>query len=142
MGTTLNIAVPSKGRLKDQAAELFERAGMRLLKNGHERFYPGTLTGMAGVEVEFTSPVEIVHHLKTGRIHLGVTGEDLIHEAFRDVQEKVEFLRPLGFGQADVVVAVPNCWIDVTQMADLEDVAAQFTHAPGRRLRVATKYIN
>jgi ATP phosphoribosyltransferase len=73
---------------------------------------------------------------------MGVTGEDLVHETLPDVETSVEFLAPLGFGRADVVVAVPDCWIDVARMADLEDVAAQFARAHGRRLRVATKYLN
>jgi ATP phosphoribosyltransferase len=138
----LSIAVPSKGRLKDAAAALFEGAGMALSKTGHERLYRGALSGIDGVEVAFLSAAEIVHHLKSGRVHLGVTGEDLIRETLADVDGAVEFLKPLGFGRADVVVAVPDCWIDVARMADLEDVAAQFARAHGRRLRVATKYLN
>jgi ATP phosphoribosyltransferase len=94
------------------------------------------------VEVVYTSAAEVVHQLKTGRVQLGITGEDLIRETLADVDRSVEFLQPLGFGRADVVVAVPNCWIDVANMADLEDVAAQFAVAHGRRLRVATKYMN
>ena len=138
----LTIAIPSKGRLKNQAAELFERAGMPLLRGGHERFYRGKLAGLAGIEVEYTSAAEIAQRLRTGRVHLGVTGEDLIRETFPDVNGMVEFLRPLGFGQADVVVAVPDCWIDVACMADIEDIGAQFARAHGHRLRVATKYMN
>lgn len=141
MATKLTIAVPSKGRLKDQAADLFEHAGMALRKKGHERGYNGALAGLDGVEVVFVSAAEIVHQLRTGRVHLGVTGEDLIRETLADVDGTVEFLAPLGFGRADVVVAVPDCWIDVGGMADLEDVAAQFACAHGRRLRVATKYM-
>lgn len=137
-----NLAVPSKGRLKDQASELFERAGIGLRKSGHERGYRGALAGLDGVEVVYLSAAEIVHQLKAGGVHLGVTGEDLIRETLGDVDGSVEFLRPLGFGRADVVVAVPDCWIDVGGMADLEDVAAQFARAHGRRLRVATKYMN
>jgi ATP phosphoribosyltransferase len=136
------IAVPSKGRLKEQAAELFERAGLGLRARGHERGYRGRLEGIDDVEVEYTSASEIVHQLKAGRVHLGITGEDLVREMLADVDAKVEFLKPLGFGQADVVVAVPDCWLDVSRMADLEDVAAQFSRAHGRRLRVATKYLN
>lgn len=83
-----------------------------------------------------------MHQLKAGRVHLGITGEDLVRETLVDVDAKVEFLTPLGFGHADVVVAVPDCWLDVSRMADLEDVAAQFSRAHGRRLRVATKYLN
>jgi ATP phosphoribosyltransferase len=136
------IAVPSKGRLKEKAAELFERAGMALRAKGHERGYRGRLEGLDDVEVEYTSAAEIVHQLKAGRVHLGITGEDLVRETLADVDAKVEFLMPLGFGQADVVVAVPDCWLDVSRMADLEDVAAQFARSHGRRLRVATKYMN
>ncbi|MGV1013830.1 MAG: ATP phosphoribosyltransferase [Methyloceanibacter sp.] len=142
MAAKLIIAVPSKGRLKDQAAALFERAGIALQKSGHERGYRGALAGLDGVEVVYISAAEIVHQLKTGRVHLGVTGEDLIRETLPDVEAAVEFLTPLGFGRADVMVAVPDCWLDVVRMADLEDVAAQFARLHGRRLRVATKYMN
>ncbi|MGC2408602.1 MAG: ATP phosphoribosyltransferase [Methyloceanibacter sp.] len=142
MGAKLIIAVPAKGRLKDAAAGLFEQAGLALRKSGHERRYRGLIEGLDGVEVVFLSAAEIVHQLKAGRIHLGVTGEDLIRETLPDAEARVEFLRPLGFGRADVVVAVPDCWIDVACMADLEDVAVQFARAHGRRLRVATKYMS
>lgn len=136
------IAVPSKGRLKEKAAELFERAGYPLRVKGHERGYRGQLEGLSDVEVEYTSAAEIVHRLKAGRVHLGITGEDLVRETLTDVDGTVEFLRPLGFGHADVIVAVPECWLDVSRMADLEDVAEQFAREHGRRLRVATKYMN
>ncbi len=138
----LTIAVPSKGRLMDQTADLFGRADLGLRKVGHERGYRGALDAFDDVEVMFLSASEIVHHLRAGRVHLGVTGQDLVHETIVDLDADVEFLVPLGFGRADVIVAVPNCWIDVTCMADLEDVAAQFARAHGHRLRVATKYMN
>jgi ATP phosphoribosyltransferase len=142
MTAKLSIAVPSKGRLKDQAAALFERAGLALRSKGHERGYRGTIDRLDGVEVVYTSAAEIVHQLKNGRIQLGITGEDLVREMLPDVDRSVEFVAPLGFGRADVVVAVPDCWIDVAGMVDLEDVAAQFARVHGRRLRVATKYMN
>jgi ATP phosphoribosyltransferase len=139
---SLSIAIPSKGRLKDQVAYLFERAELALRVKGHERGYRGSLGALGGVDVVYTSAAEIVHQLKAGRVHLGITGEDLIRETLADVDGSVDFLAPLGLGHADVVVAVPDCWIDVTRMADLEDVAAQFARTHGRRLRVATKYMN
>jgi ATP phosphoribosyltransferase len=142
MAAKLTIAVPSKGRLKDQAAELFERSGLALRKTGHERGYRGALEGLDGVEVIYVSAAEIVHQLKAGRVNMGITGEDLIRETLADVDGTVEFVAPLGFGRANVVVAVPDCWIDVDRMADLEDVAAQFARTHGRRLRVATKYMS
>jgi ATP phosphoribosyltransferase len=138
----LSIAVPSKGRLKDQVAQLFTRAGLPLRMVGHERGYRGALSGLDGVEIVFLSAAEIVHQLKGGRVHLGVTGEDLVRETLPDVDAAVAFLAPLGFGRADVVVAVPDCWIDVARMEELDDVAAQFARQHGRPLRVATKYMN
>lgn len=142
MAAQLAIAVPSKGRLKEQAADLFARAGMALRVKGHERGYRGRLENFDRVEVVYTSAAEIVHELRSGRVQLGITGEDLIRETLPDADSAVEFILPLGFGRADVVVAVPDCWIDVSRMADLEDVAVQFAAAHGRRLRVATKYMN
>lgn len=138
----LTIAVPSKGRLMQAATDLFEQSGLALRKVGHERGYRGRLEGIDGVEIMFLSSADIVGHLKVGRIHFGITGEDLIRENIADMDATVESLRPLGFGRADVVVAVPDCWIDAVRMADLEDVAAQFAREHGRRLRVATKYMN
>ena len=142
MKGALIIAIPSKGRLKDATAETFQRAGLSLKRIGHERGYRGVLEGLKSVEIAYLSAAEIVHQLKVGRVHLGVTGEDLIRETIADVDGTVEFLRPLGFGRADVIVGVPDCWVDVSRMADLEDVAAQFMREHGRRLRVATKYMN
>ncbi|ODR97461.1 ATP phosphoribosyltransferase [Methyloceanibacter stevinii] len=139
---SLVIAVPSKGRLKEQAASLFEAAGYTLRVKGHERGYRGQLDGLPDVAVEYTSAAEIVHQLRAGRVHLGITGEDLVRESLHDVDSRIEFLAPLGFGHADVVVAVPECWLDVSRMADLEDVAEQFARSHGRGLRVATKYMN
>ena len=139
---SLVIAVPSKGRLKENATALFEAAGYALRVKGHERGYRAQLEGLPDVEVEYTSAAEIVHQLKAGRVHLGITGEDLVRETIHDADSTVEFLRPLGFGQADVIVAVPACWLDVSRVADLEDVAEQFARAHGRGLRVATKYMN
>ena len=94
MAATLTIAVPSKGRLKDNADALFERAGLALRKTGHERGYSGVMQGLDGVEVAFLSAAEIVHQLESGRVHMGVTGEDLVRETLPDVETSVEFLAP------------------------------------------------
>jgi ATP phosphoribosyltransferase len=106
------------------------------------RDYRGVLREIPGVEVAFLSASEIVSQLATGAAHLGVTGEDLVRETMADADQKVELLTPLGFGHANVVVAVPQAWIDVRTMADLEDVAAAFHARRGQRMRVATKYVN
>lgn len=142
MTDSLIFAVPSKGRLMEQTADALAKVGLILRKTGSERGYRGEIEGMEGVEVAFVSSSEIAHYLKSGQAHLGITGEDLIREHIIDADERVELLHPLGFGHADVVVAVPDCWIDIRTVAHLQAMAPAFRRAHDRRLRVATKYTN
>jgi len=137
----LILAVPSKGRLMEQTETRFKASGLELRKIG-SRGYRGEIVGVANVEVAYVSSSEIVQLLKSGEVHLGVTGEDLVRESIADAESRVAFLQPLGFGFADVIVAVPEFWIDVVTMADLEEAAAVFRRRHGRRMRVATKYMN
>src|SRR6516165_9453615 len=136
------LAVPSKGRLQGNAAAFFARAGLDIVQGRGSRDYRGTLKGLDGVEIAFLSASDIVAQLAAGSVHMGVTGEDLIRETIGDADSKVALLTPLGFGFANVIVAVPRAWIDVRTMADLEDVAAAFRAKRGERMRVATKYVN
>ena len=138
----LVLAVPSKGRLQENATAFFGRAGLKFVKSRGERDYRGAIAGVDGAEVAFLSASEIVAQLASGAAHLGITGEDLVREQVADADSAVEMLTPLGFGQANVVVAVPQAWIDVRNMADLEDVASTMRARHGRKLRVATKYVN
>lgn len=139
---SLVLAVPSKGRLQENAAAFFARAGLTLAQNAGARDYRGRLVGVPGVEVRYLSASEIAAQLAAGSAHLGITGEDLIRESLPDARGQVELLTPLGFGQATVVVAVPQAWIDVRAMSDLDEVAAEMRVRHGKRLRIATKYIN
>lgn len=138
----LILALPSKGRMMEEAAARFTRAGMALTKSQSARGYRGDLTGMLDVEVHYVSASEIAGRLRAGSVHLGITGEDLVREASAEDDGRVPSLRPLGFGHADVVAAVPNSWLDVTRLADLETVGLAYRRRYGRRLRVATKYMN
>ncbi|MBO0733243.1 MAG: ATP phosphoribosyltransferase [Methylocapsa sp.] len=135
----LVLAIPSKGRLQENAAAFFARAGLEIVRGA--RGYHGTLAGIADAEIAFLSATEIVSALAAGEVHLGITGEDLIRELVAMPEQKVVLLAPLGFGHADVVVAVPRAWIDVKTVADLEDVAAAFRARHFERMRVATKYV-
>ncbi len=137
--TALVLAIPSKGRLQENALAFFARAGLELVHGARD--YRGSLAGIEDVEIAFLSAADIVSALATGDVHLGVTGEDLIRETIAVPEQKAVLLAPLGFGHADVVVAVPRAWIDVKTMADLEDVAAAFRARRGERMRVATKYV-
>lgn len=140
MSDTLILAVPSKGRLMEDTFAAFAKGGITIAKSGNERGYRGEISGIDGVEVVFVSASEIAKRLRNGEVHLGVTGEDLLREAMTDADAKVTLARKLGFGAADVVVAVPEFWIDVTTMADLEEAAVLFRRRHGMRMRVATKY--
>jgi ATP phosphoribosyltransferase len=142
MSAPLIFAVPSKGRLMEQTAEFLAESGLNLRKVGHDRGYRGEIEGLDGLYVAYVSASEIVAELNRGRAHLGVTGEDLVRENISNASARVAFLKPLGFGRADVVVAVPHCWIDVSEVADLEAAAVAFRRVHGRPLRVATKYVN
>lgn len=135
------LAIPSKGRLKEQVEAWLADAGLKLEADGGERGYRARIAGLAGLEVRLISAGEIARALSAGEVHLGVTGEDLLREQGEDLEARALLLRPLGFGRADLVVAVPQSWLDVETMADLEEVAHQHLARTGRRLRVATKYV-
>jgi len=140
---TLTLALPSKGRLKENALGLFEKAGFELNLPKDDRNYQGSLQiskSRAPVDLLFLSASEIARELVNGRLHAGVTGEDLARETIHNADEYLAFSVKLGFGGADVVIAVPEAWVDVETMADLDDVAAEFRTQHGRRLRIATKY--
>ncbi len=141
MSTPLILGVPSKGRLQEATLASFGKAGLTIAKRGGSRDYRGTIKGMDGVEVAFLSASEIAGELAAGSVHLGVTGMDLVHEKIPDPEATTVSVSALGFGFADVVVAVPDSWIDVQIMDDLEDVAAGFRARHGRRMRLATKYV-
>ena len=140
--SNLIFAVPSKGRLMEATIETLAAGGMEVRKTGNERGYRGEIAGMKNVEIAFISASEIANALRTGRVHMGVTGEDLVREEISDAEGRVKFLKKLGFGHADVVVAVPACWIDVRRMEDLDEVSMAFRRRHQRRMRVATKYTN
>ena len=140
--SALVLAVPAKGRLQENAEAFFARSGLTLIKPRGARDYRGAIAGLDGVEVAYLSAAEITSQLAAGAVHLGVTGEDLVREMIPDADSKVVLIEGLGFGFANVVVAVPQAWIDVRTMADLDDVGTSFRHTHGRKMRVATKYIN
>lgn len=142
MSAPLILAVPAKGRLQENAEKFFGRAGLQLVKPRGARDYRGAIAGLEGVEVAYLSASEITQQLSQGAVHLGVTGEDLVRELIPDADKRVVLLEGLGFGQATVVVAVPQAWIDVRNMADLDDVATAFRQHHNRKPRVATKYVN
>jgi len=137
---SVKLGVPSKGRLMEKTFDWFGARGIRLARTGNEREYSGAVEGIDGLELVLLSAGEIPRELAAGRIHLGVTGSDLVREKLGLWHEKVIELAPMGFGHADLILAVPKAWVDVTTLDDLDAVAAAFRARHGFRLRIATKY--
>ena len=123
---TIKLGVPSKGRLMEKTFDWFGARGVTLARTGSDREYAGAVDGVTGVELVLLSAGEIPRELAAGRIHLGVTGIDLIHEKLAAWDQRVEVMAELGFGFADLILAVPNCWVDVDTLDDLDAAAAAF----------------
>lgn len=141
MSRVLTIALPSKGRLMEKAQELFAAAGYEISRIGSARGYQGRISGIENAEIAFLSAGEIAQSLMDGSIDIGVTGEDLLRETLADADAVVDMSVRLGFGHADVIVALPQCWLDVATMADLGEVCEDWYARHNKRLRVATKYM-
>jgi ATP phosphoribosyltransferase len=137
---TLRLGVPSKGRLMEKTFAWFGARGIDMSLAGHDREYAGAVEGMPGLELRLLSAGEIPRELSSGRIHLGVTGTDMVREKLPFWRDQTETLAELGFGQADLVIAVPAFWADVDTLDDLDGAAAAFRARHGRRMRIATKY--
>ncbi|MEM8654110.1 MAG: ATP phosphoribosyltransferase [Pseudomonadota bacterium] len=136
----IKLGVPSKGRLMEKTFQWFDKRGITLSRTGSDREYAGAVDGIDGVSLVLLSAGEVPRELAAGRIHLGVTGTDLIHEKLPLWEQQVEPMAEMGFGHADLIIAVPQAWIDVDLTDDLDAAAAAFRAAHGFRLRIATKY--
>ncbi|WP_108816478.1 ATP phosphoribosyltransferase [Loktanella sp. Alg231-35] len=136
----LKLGVPSKGRLMEKTFDWFGTRGVTLRKSGSDREYAGAVEGIEGVELVLLSAGEIPRELAAGNIHLGVTGSDLVREKLANWDSRVAELARMGFGGADLIIAVPQAWVDVATLDDLDAVAAAFRQTHGFRLRIATKY--
>jgi ATP phosphoribosyltransferase len=136
----LKLGVPSKGRLMEKTFSWFVDRGVSLRKSGSDREYAGAVDGIDGVELVLLSAGEIPRELAAGHIHLGVTGSDLIREKLAAWETRVHAMAPMGFGGADLIIAVPQGWVDVDTLDDLDAAAAAFRKTHGFRLRIATKY--
>ena len=137
---TIKLGIPSKGRLMDKTFDWFATHGITLKQTGAEREYSGAVEGIEGIELVMLSASEIPRELAAGRIHLGVTGSDLVRDKLVSWDRKLSELAQMGFGHADLIIAVPKTWVDVDTLDDLDAAAAAFRARHGFRLRIATKY--
>lgn len=137
---TVKLGVPSKGRLMEKTFDWFGQRGVTLTRTGSDREYAGAVDGITGVSLVLLSAGEVPRELASGRLHFGVTGTDLVQEKLPLWEQQIEPMVELGFGYADLVLAVPKAWIDVDTLDDLDAAATAFRAAHGMRLRIATKY--
>lgn len=140
--TKLKIAFPSKGRLRKDLEKLLRFKKIEFVEEGNERNYMAKLANQNDILIYFMGAKEIVTQLDEGNIHLGITGDDLVQEKIVDSELKITSELTLDFGKADLVVAVPKIWLDVTTMADLDEISHVKRMNTSKRLKVATKYIN
>ncbi len=136
----VRLGIPSKGRLMGQTFDWFSQRGINLVRSDSDREYAGHIKGIKNVQLVFLSASEIPRELSSGRLHFGVTGNDVIQEKLVHFNQLAKPISELGFGFADLIIAVPSFWVDVETLDDFDAVSAQFRDKHGYRLRIATKY--
>ncbi len=138
----ITIGLPSKGRLKEKASDFFNTSGLEILESDKERNYFATIKDQENIQIIYLHAKEIIQRLGDGTLDIGISGLDLLSESKKNLREKIDIVRELNFGKANLVVAVPEDWIDVQTIADLEEIAFDIRSKVNIRLRVATKYPN
>ena len=142
MKNVITIGLPSKGRLKDKAISFFEEKGFKILQSNKERNYFATIENRPNLKIIYLHAKEIIQRMGDGTLDLGISGLDLLNESEKNLRDKIIIKNKLNFGKANLVVAVPDDWIDVQTIADLEEVSFDIRSKRNTRLRVATKYPN
>ena len=142
MKNVITIGLPSKGRLKDKAISFFEEKSFKILQNSKERNYFATIENKPNLKIIYLHAKEIIQRMADGTLDLGISGLDLLNESEKNLRDKIIIKNKLNFGKANLVVAVPDDWIDVQTIADLEEVSFDIRSKRNTRLRVATKYPN
>ena len=142
MKNLITIGLPSKGRLKEKALAFFNNKGLKVLQGNKERNYFAKIENKSNLNIIYLHAKEIIQRLGDGTLDIGISGLDLLNESEKNLRDKISIKRNLDFGNANLVVAVPDDWIDVQTVADLEEVAFDIRLKRNTRLRVATKYPN
>ena len=142
MKNLITIGLPSKGRLKEKAVNFFNDRGFKVLQSKKERNYFATIENKHNIKIIYLHAKEIIQRLGDGTLDIGISGLDILNESENNLKDKIIIKQKLNFGEANLVVAVPDDWIDVQTVADLEEVAFDIRLKKNARLRVATKYPN
>ena len=142
MKNIINIGIPSKGRLRKDVLKIFSKKKLKLISERGERDLIGSIQNKSNIKILYLHAREIIERLGDGSLDVGFSGFDLFKESEINIQNKISVVKKLNFGNANLVVAIPDPWIDVQTIADLEEIAFEFRDKKKKRLRVATKYPN
>jgi ATP phosphoribosyltransferase len=142
MNNMINIGIPSKGRLRKDVLNIFHKKNFKLKSERGERDLFGYIKDKKNVKIIYLHAREIIQRLGDNSLDLGFSGYDLLKESEINIQKKINVSKRYNFGKATLVVAIPDPWIDVQTVADLEEIAFEFKDKKKKRLRVATKYPN
>ena len=138
----IKIGIPSKGRLRKDVLKIFSKKKLKLLSERGERDLFGYIKGYKNISITYLHAREIIERLGDGSLDFGFSGYDLLKESEVNIQKRIIVKKKYNFGHAKLVVAIPDEWIDVQTIADLEEIAFEFKDNKKSRLRVATKYPN
>ncbi len=138
----INIGLPSKGRLKHDTINIFKKNKLNIYSERGERDLFGYIKKLANVKIIYLHARECIEQLSLGNIDIGFSGYDLFKESEINIQKKILISKKYDFGNANLVLAIPDLWIDVQTLLDLDEVADEFKKKKKRLLRVATKYPN
>jgi len=142
MKNLITIGLPSKGRLKESSISFLDKNNLKLTTNGGERNYFAEVKNFPNIKIIYLHAKEIIQRIGDETLDIGISGLDLLNESATNLKQKIEIKKKLDFGLANVVIAIPDDWIDVQTLADLEEVSFDFRDKKNTRLRVATKYPN
>ena len=138
----INIGLPSKGRLKHDTINIFKKKKLNIYSERGERDLFGYIKKIPNVKIIYLHARECIEQLSLGNIDIGFSGYDLFKESEVNVQNKILINKRYDYGKANLVLAIPDLWIDVQTLLDLDEVADEFKKKKKGLLRVATKYPN
>ena len=142
MNYNINIGIPSKGRLREDVLNIFKINKLKLISERGDRDLFGSIKGRPNIQVIYLHARQIIERLSDKSLDIGFSGLDLLKESEINIQKQIIVKKKYNFGDATLVIAIPNDWIDVQTLADLEEIAFEFKDKKKSRLRVATKYPN
>ena len=135
----INIGIPSKGRLRKDILKIFKKNKLNLVSERGERDLLGSIKQLKMLKFYIFMQEKLVERLGDGSLDLGFSGYDLLKESEVNIQNKINVTKRYDFGKATLVVAIPDPWIDVQTVADLEEIAFEFKDKKEEKIKSCNK---